>query len=46
MKAMPGLAWWRQPRAVLIGRVAWITLRLLLVFWLAQKGDHFYYQAF
>lgn len=27
-------------------RVLWIALRLLLVFWLAQPGQTFVYQAF
>ena len=27
-------------------RVSWILLWLLAVLWLAQRGEHFYYQGF
>lgn len=30
----------------LLGRILWIAIRLLLVFWFGERGLAFYYQGF
>jgi hypothetical protein len=36
-----GIPAWR-----LVRRLAWVTIEILLVFWLGQKGAYFVYQGF
>ncbi len=33
-------------RGEFIARVLWVSLRLLFVFWLAERGQSFVYQGF